>query len=137
MANFDFITKSGAKLHISEAGFELQAELMETVKMLRRTMKLEGEEAMGELIATAQFREAMMKVGKHATYELEPVTIDLFKHPKFGLQAMGDYFEIGALLIEVNCRPFFLMTSLKSTDSKETPDYEHAVFELNKPETNR
>lgn len=127
MANFDFILKSGAKLHVTTAPFEPAVSLVEVVKKAAAGMSSDLD--VGNVaLSSPEVRKALYEVFPWATYEGFKLYPGLFNEPKIGDQARGDYFEICARLIEVNTRPFFLKTSSKSTDSPE------ALLESRKPQ---
>ena len=106
MSNHDFTLKSGAKLHLSTAPFEAAVLLVEAVKKASAG-KDPGMDVGDAVLTDPEVRKALYGVFEFITYDNVRVGPGLFDDLKMGERARGDYFEIGAKAIQVNCLPFF------------------------------
>ena len=120
MQQEDFILKSGAKLHMSMGPWEHVVALWSAVKMVSIGKK-ENPEVGSIILASPEVQKAVRDLFSWATYDSIKIYPGLFDEAKLGDKARMDYLEICERLIEFNLRPFFLMTSSVSTDSKKTP----------------
>lgn len=125
MQNYDFILKSGEKLHISTPEFEESAKLIETVKKVTTGMdpKLSVDDV---IFADENIRKALYPCFKYAMYGVHQMSVALMNDPKMAMKVRGDYFEIGSRIIEVVSNPFFLNHSSESTTpaaiQRESPE---------------
>jgi hypothetical protein len=120
MENADYTLNSGAKLHLSSAPWELVVPLWSAVKTVT-IGKTDNPEVGHLILASADVTKCLKELYPWATYDSVKLYPGLFDETKNGEQARGDYLEICEKLIEFHLRPFFLMTSSKSTDLKKAP----------------
>jgi hypothetical protein len=117
--NKDFILKSGAKLHISDASWEKVVPLWSAVKLATLGSTL-SPDAMGHLImASNEVQKRLEDIYAFCTYENIQIIPSLFNDPKYGRALRTDYMEICEKILEFQLRSFFLKTSLSSMESKE------------------
>lgn len=120
MRNESFTLKSGVKLQVTIAPFEVAVALVEAVK--RSTLGMDpGIDIGSAVVMSSEVRKALYAAFDTVLYGVDRVTPTLFDDPKIGEKARGDYFEICSHVIEMNSRPFFLKTSSESKDSQEAP----------------
>lgn len=121
MQNEDFTLRSGAKLHLSSAPWELVVTLWSAIKLA--TIGQRDNPEVGHLIlASSEVQKAVKAVFPWSTYDNLKIYPGLFDEPKeVGERARADYLEICEKLIEFNLRPFFLTTSSGSTGSEKAP----------------
>lgn len=120
MSNHTFTLKSGAELMITTAPFEDAINLVETVK--RAVIGLDASLQVDSVVmGSPEVRKALYPCFRLALYDKAIVSPSLFDDPKLGERARGDYFEICSRLIEVTCKPFFLMTSSASSAAQKPP----------------
>lgn len=118
MANFDFVLKSGAKLHISTAPFEAAVAVYESVK--KATIGLDENVDVDVALSNPEVRKALYGVMPWSLYDTIKVSPALFDDPKDGERARSDYLEICSRLIEANVKAFFLNRPSASLTPPET-----------------
>lgn len=121
MENKDYILKSGAKLHISDASWEKVVPLWSAVKLVTLGSTLSQEEIGHLIMASPEVQKRMEDMYPFCTYENIQIIPSLFNDPKYGPALRRDYLEICEKILEFQLRSFFLRTSSSSTVSKETP----------------
>ena len=120
MSNHDFILKSGAKLHITTANFEEAVALVEAVKQV--TLGVDPSLDIDSVVLSNPIvRKTLYACFPWVLYDIHKLSPQLFDDPRIGEQARGDYFEICSKIVDVNCRPFFLMISSKSITTSPAP----------------
>lgn len=120
MANVEHTLKSGSVLKITTAPFEAAIALVEAVKAA--SFGRSATEEVGDIIVfDPGVRKALGAVFDTVLYDQVRVSAGLFDDLKLGERARGDYVEICAKVIEVNVKPFFLMTSSASKPVVEQP----------------
>lgn len=120
MEQADFTLKSGAKLHVSTGQWDRTFTLWAAVKMVTLGQR-ENPEVGHIILASPDVQKALRELFSVATYDSVVIQPALFDDPKTGNRARGDYLEICEDLLEFHLRPFFLTTSLKSTEAQEAP----------------
>lgn len=114
-----FTLKSGTKLTVTMAPFEVAIALVEAVK--RATMGWDPGLDVGDAVVTnPEVRRALFSAFDTVLYGTNRVTVGLFDDPVLGEKARGDYFAICGHVITVNSTPFFLTTSSASITPPET-----------------
>jgi hypothetical protein len=120
MQNEDIILRSGAKLHLSSAPWELVEQLFSAVKMATHGKK-DDPEAGSLILASGPCMGAVRALYPWATYDGVKVYQGLFDEVKLGEKARFDSNEIKEKMIEFHLRPFFLKTYSASTEQHEAP----------------
>lgn len=120
MSNHSFTLKSGAKLSITTAPFEVAINLVEAVK--KATFGLPSSiEIPDVVLSNPEVRLALYAAWDTCLYDTARVSKQLFDDPKLGDKARADYFEICSRVIEVNSKPFFLNLRSESTVTEVPP----------------
>lgn len=120
MQQADFVLRSGAKLHLSTAPWEVVIALWSAVNM--SSIKTDDVMKKGlTLISSAEVQRCIKDLFPWATYDAIVMYPGIFDELKMGEQVRGDYLELSEKIMDFQLRPFFLMTSSKSTTSNETP----------------
>lgn len=116
MQTADITLKSGAILHLSTAPWD-QVEALWSAVMHATSGNKEIAKAAHLILASPDVQKALRNVYSWATYNTIQISTALFNDIKIGDALRVDYMEISEKVLEFQLRPFFLMTSLPSTDS--------------------
>ncbi len=118
MSDQDFVTASGARLHVSSATFvdanALRKALLRTAKgipMSADPMAMDLsilKDVFIEAASSDEVERCLFKCMERASYQDVKILPNLFDDPTLGEQARGDLIEIYWKVIEVNCGPFFV-----------------------------
>lgn len=117
MRTKEFTLKSGKKLTVTEASFEIAISLIEAIKQSTIGMPA-GAELSQAVFAFPSIRQALIPAFNSVLWGVHKVSPALFDDPKVGGEASLDYFEIVSRVIEVNYSRFFLTNSLPSTTTQ-------------------